>query len=154
METLIEPFHERLDRLEAAIAEAPQLELEVIHRFVPGMYIREIYIPAGAVFTTAQHNTEHPFVLLKGDTLVSSETEGSVRYSAPMLGITKPGTRRAVFAETDVIYVTFHANPDDGQDIEAIAERILEPRVNPLLGPDHPSLNNWQKSNHEPPCLS
>lgn len=120
-----------LDELEAAIASCPQADLPVCHRFTPGLYIREIRIPAGTLLTSAMHRTEHPFVLSMGTIRVYSENEGPVIYSAPHTGITKPGTRRALFAETDCVWTTFHATEET--DVEKICETILDPQSNPLL---------------------
>ena len=99
------------------------------------MYIREIFIPAGTLLTSMEHRTAHPFVISKGRILVSSENEGSVVYEAPHTGITLPGTRRALYAETDTVWTTFHAT--ELTDVEAIGESILAPPSNPLLEESH-----------------
>lgn len=112
----------------------PAVEMPVTHRFTPGMYIREIFIPAGTLLTSAIHKTEHPFVISKGRIAVISENEGRVIYEAPFTGITQPGTRRVLHAETDTIWTTFHAT--DETDVSKICLAILEPHVNPLLPED------------------
>lgn len=126
MNELLTSKDEILDDLEVALAHLPRVELPVVHRFTPGMYIREISIPAGTMLTSMVHKTEHPFVLSQGRIKVTSDNEGSVIYEAPFTGITQPGTRRALHAETDVIWTTFHAT--DLTDVEAICDEILEPK--------------------------
>lgn len=116
--------NELLDDLEVALARLPRVELPVTHRFTPGMYIREIQIPAGVMLTSMTHKTEHPFVISQGRIKVTSDTEGSVVYEAPYTGITKPGTRRALHAETDVVWTTFHATEET--DVDKICQQILE----------------------------
>ncbi len=120
-----------IDQLEAAMLDGVPVEMPVTHRFTPGLYIREISIPAGTLLTSALHWTEHPFVISKGRIEVVSETEGRVVYEAPHTGITKPGTRRALYALTDTIWTTFHAT--DETDVEKICATILGPHENPLL---------------------
>lgn len=114
----------------------------VVDRFTPGLYIREIHIPAGTTGTSMIHKREHPFVLAKGRVRVISENEGCVVYEAPYIGITLPGTRRALHAETDCVWITFHVTEET--DVEKIVAELTEPPDNPLLPPDHPSLNHWR----------
>lgn len=134
------------DKLEASIVESgcPKAVCPITHRFTPGLYIREIFIPAGTLLTSMEHRFEHPFVVSLGRVKVSSGTEGSVVYEAPHTGITQPGTRRAMYAETDVIWTTFHVT--DLTDVEAIGESILMPHFNPLLANNDPSLEQWRDS--------
>jgi hypothetical protein len=122
---------EFIDELELAIAKLPLLDLEVVHRFTEGMYIRELHIPAGVMVTTMTHKTQHPFVVSKGIIKVSSDTEGSVTIEAPHTGITEPNTRRAAHAVTDTIWTTFHVT--DETDPNKIAEEILEPKDMSLI---------------------
>lgn len=136
---------ELLDRVESELLKHPAVELPVIHRFVPGMYIREIHIPAGTMLTSMKHKTEHPFTVSKGKIRVSSANEGSVTYEAPHTGITKPGTRRALFALTDVVWTTYHVTNET--DIEKIGETILEPHENKILQQRRKKiLPGWRKS--------
>lgn len=124
-------FQSALDELEASMQGHPPANCPVEHRFTPGLYIREIFIPAGTLLTSATHKTEHPFVLAMGRIAVISENEGRVVYQAPYVGITKPNTRRALFAETDVIWVTIHKT--DKTDLAEICADLIADRANPLL---------------------
>lgn len=130
METLenIHHFKARLDALERAIAAQPQPDVPIAHRFVPGLYIREMSLKAGMILTSMKHLTEHAFVLSDGIVMVTSETEGSVTYEAPFTGVTKAGTRRAMYAVTDVVWSTFHVTEET--DVEKILEKIVAPNTN------------------------
>ncbi len=138
-----------IDEIEFGLAQMERVYPEVVHRFTPGMYIREITIPAGVLLTSMTHRTEHPFVISKGIAHVFSENEGADILWAPHTGITRPGTRRAIYAETEVVWTTFHATTET--DVETICREILELHVNPLLGADHPALNGWRASLPTPP---
>ena len=124
-----------VDRVEEVLVNsgATVLEFPVIHRFTPGMYIREIFMPAGSLLTSKIHNTEHPYVISKGKVSVWTGSEGVVTLESPHTGITKPGTRRVLFIHEDTTWVTFHVNPDDCEDVEAIGARILTPHTNPKI---------------------
>ena len=130
-----------IDDLEAALAEKPQANIPVTHNYAPGLYIRQVTIPAGCMLTSMEHLTEHPFIISKGKILVTSETEGSVTYTAPHVGITQPHTRRALFAIEETVWTTFHIT--DLTDPIAIGLKILARPSNPQL-PSHPEL--WRNN--------
>jgi hypothetical protein len=134
----------QIDRLEYQLSQMKEAELPLTHFFTPGIYIRMAFAPAGSMFTTVHHNTEHPFILISGITDVISQ-DGSARITGPYLGFTQPGTRRVVYAVTDALYLTIHANHDDIQDPDEIIERITLPVENPLMHPDDPRFNTWRK---------
>ncbi len=122
----------RIDDLERGILDAgvPLLDLPTRHLFTPGLYIREVKMPAGTLWTTRQHKTEHPFVMSSGR--VSVYCDGKVTHlTAPFTGITVPGTRRVIHAHEDTIWTTFHANPENESDVLAIEQWLVEP------WPDH-----------------
>ena len=120
-----------LDDLEQSLAALPPADIPVTHTFAPGLYIRQVTIPKNAMLTSMEHLTEHPFIISKGMISVTSETEGSVTYVAPHCGITKPGTRRALYALEETVWTTFHIT--ELTDPEAIGKAILAPPSNPLL---------------------
>lgn len=132
---LIQRLHDgRIDELEAAMVENfVQIDCPVTHLFTDGMYVREIFMPAGSLVTSKIHKTEHPFVLSKGKLLVSIDKGEWVEMEAPFTGITKPGTRRVAYILEDVIWTTFHTNPDDLRDLEQIEELVIEKHENLLL---------------------
>lgn len=128
---LAEFGHPTIDELEGAMLAGVQVEMPVTHRLTPGLYSREIFIPAGTLLTSAVHRTEHQFVISQGRIAVISENEGRVIYEAPHTGVTLPGTRRVLHAETDTIWITFHATEET--DIAKICESLVDPSANPLL---------------------
>ena len=143
-----------IDRVECLLVEFPSMQLPVKHHWLPGLYGREILLVAGAVLTSEEHLTEHPFAVLSGRVAVASENEGTVIYEAGHVGVTKPHTRRILTALADCRWITWHTRADDETTPEQIADRILAKRVNPLLGGDHPRANSWRKPDLCPPVES
>lgn len=135
-----------LDELEAAMvySEAPRVDCPIVHAFLPGIYCRQIHIPAGTLITSMEHKFAHPFIVSKGSIEVVSEAEGSITYHAPWCDITEPGTRRALRAITDVVWTTIHIT--DETDVEKACESVLAPHFNPLLENNDPSLEAWRTS--------
>lgn len=139
----------KIDELEAAlISECEPIICPLKHTFIPGFYIREIFMPKGVegkvnLITSRVHNTFHPFFVLKGKVAVYSDNDGEIVIEAPYSGITTPDTRRVLKIIEDTVWVTVHATdivPKD-DSVEAIeyaanevAEQILAKHENPLLG--------------------
>ena len=81
----------------------------VTHHFAPGIYCREIFIPAGICLVGARHKYAHPNVLSKGKVQVYTEHEGLVEYTAPYTYISVAGVKRVIVALEDSVWTTFHS---------------------------------------------
>lgn len=127
------PFDERLDRWDAFALRFPQTELPLEHIFTEGLYTRKIFMPEGTIVTSRKHKESHPFVILTGSVSVISETEGAVQYEGPFIGVTSPGTRRALYVHTDTEWVTFHRNPENLSDPDALVGELTFEYRNPYL---------------------
>jgi len=146
---IIRENDDRLDELEVAMLEnCEPVHCLTTHRFTDGMYIREIFMPAGSLITNKVHKTEHPYIVSYGKVAVSIDGDEWDEITAPYTGITKPGTRRILYILEDCIWTTFHRvddmkseyndlNDDEKENIvKEIEEKILEPHVNYLTGTD------------------
>lgn len=123
-------FDDTLNQLELLMLESPaSINPPLIHRFTPGLYIREIQMPEGSLIVSKIHDTEHPFIVSKGKVSVMTE-DNEIIIEAPYTGITKPGTRRSLYCHTDVVWTTIH-KITDGETVEQIEERILRKNENP-----------------------
>ena len=137
-------INEKIDQLEVALlANFETIDCPVKHYFVPGMYIREIFMPAGAKVTSLIHKTKHPFAVMKGKVSVFSENDGVQLIEAPYNGITTPNTRRVLHVHHDCVWLTYHPTSiqptgDSKEEIEEavrkVGEQIIDWRENPLLG--------------------
>ena len=96
------------------------------HTFSDGIYVREIFIPAGSELTGKIHLHEHPNFLVQGVVRVATEF-GVETLVAPVSIISKPGTKRALHAITDVRWITIHLNPTNTQDLEKLEKQIIAP---------------------------
>jgi hypothetical protein len=124
---------ERIDELESAMVNNFEpVECPLTHRFTNGLYVREIFMPAGSLITSKIHKTQHQFFILKGAVSVWIDEGEELYFEAPYIGITEPGTRRVLYIWEDCVWATAHPNPDNADEIE-IEERIIEKRDNPLI---------------------
>lgn len=127
-----EDIHKRIDELELKMKQFPEVECPTSDVFTPGLYARAILMKAGLLITSKIHKTEHPFFVLQGVAHVKINDGEWKKIETPYIGVTLPGTRRILYIESDCIWVTCHANPED-ENVEQIEARIIESRENPLL---------------------
>jgi len=122
-------FREKITELEQAIMSVEGTTGEVMHKanpvkhtFAGGCYIREIYNPAHELIVTKIHKKEHPFFLMTGKMSILTE-EGIQNIKAPYQGVTKPGTKRAIYTHEECIFITVHAT--DNTTIEDVEEEVV-----------------------------
>lgn len=137
---------DRIDLLEGAMSSLQPVNCPLKHRFTPGLYTREIFMPAGSLITSLIHKTTHQFMILKGKVSVFSENDGEQLLEAGYVGITTPGTRRVLYIHEDCVWITCHALPfisgdenlfseeDKLKVVAGIEDIIIEPHVNSILG--------------------
>lgn len=94
------------------------------HSFSEGIYVREITIPEGTVLTGKIHKHEHPNFLLKGEVIVITE-EGKETLTAPCSMMSKAGTKRALYAVTELVWTTIHHNPTNTQDLKELEKIVI-----------------------------
>ncbi len=102
---------EKIMALEGAIRGLPPVELKTVHHFAPGVYARELHIPAGVVLTGKIHKTEHLNIISAGRLEVYSDGEVK-EICAPCTFVSKPGTKRAGFAFEDTVWTCIHVTEE------------------------------------------
>ena len=114
---------EKILQLEDAIRALPtQVKPVTLHHFAPGVYARECQIPAGVVLTGKIHKTEHLSIISKG--VLDVYSNGVVtKITAPYTFVSKPGTKRGVYAYEDVVWTTIHVT--DETDIEKLEAMLI-----------------------------
>jgi len=122
---------EIIDAVEAFMSEYPEVDCPLVHRFTKGIYVREIFMPAGTYITSKIHKTEHPFIISKGSCTVWTDEGEEVLIQAPYCGITKPNTRRLLYIHEDCVWTTIHAT--DKTTPEEVEDDIIQKHDNPLL---------------------
>lgn len=128
--------HLPIYRLEAELLKLPQVDMPVEHAFCNGLYARTMHIPAGTVLTGAVHREESFFLVRKGELIVSTES-GPRTLGPGDMSISKIGTKRAGIALTEVEVTTFHANPSNEQDPQALWDMFTIPAPAPVLEAVH-----------------
>jgi hypothetical protein len=116
-----QPSRETILELERAILAQPQTVLPVKHHFSPGIYARELFIPAGTVLTGKIHKHAHLCMISQGAISVLTE-HGVQLLRAPCTFLSTPGVKRAGYAHEDTVFTTIHATTET--DIEKIEQMV------------------------------
>lgn len=115
-------FKEKLAYIAAHLSLGPATPVR--HLFEPGVYIREITIPAEMLFIGRPHTFGHRCELLSGKIMLITE-EAKTHMEAPAELQSKPGFMMCLYAKTDVIGRTYHPNPDERRDTDAMEDEIF-----------------------------
>lgn len=113
-----------IEALQAAMASLPQVELDTKHHFADGMYARELFRQAGTTIVGKVHLKEHFYIVLSGELTIVGENYRET-VTGPRIFVSKPGTKRAVYAHTDSICLTVHRVSSN--DLEEIETELVEP---------------------------
>jgi len=118
-----------LDDFKGSMVDA--IDSGVIKQIIPPLehyhtaqqYGRRIFVKGGTAVITKVHKSEHITVALKGSCTVLDEDGVKTEVVAPSVFITRPGTRRAVYAHDDVEWLTVHACEE--QDLDKIEAALV-----------------------------
>ena len=111
---------DQVQDLTRTLLAMPQVKCEVIHRFAPGLYIRELSMPAGVMAVGHRQRFEHLNVLLKGRVTVMNDDGTTTELVAPMMFVGKPGKRVGIVTEDMVWQNIYATNETDVEKLEAM----------------------------------
>lgn len=139
-------MRQKVELLQQELAKLPQYEPETKHYFHGGMYCREVFRHAGVLVVGAVHKKEHIYLIVSG-TVVITDGDGNVQeVTGPHVVQSKPGTKRAVYAVTDALCMTFHVT--DATTVEEAEATLVEVDPTSMY-----SLGNRVKNTEIEVCL-
>lgn len=115
-------FRTSIMALEKEMLAMPQVECPLVHYFANGVYVREATIPADTFVIGKIHRHEVVNFLMKGEITVITEA-GKQRLVAPCTFVSPPGTKKAAFTHTEVIWS--NACATTSTDIEEIEREMV-----------------------------
>lgn len=113
----------KVDQLEVAFLQQAQAPCPVMHRFGPGIYIREVTIPAGTLAIGHAQRFDHLNVFIAGRVSIVNDDGSYTELRAPMTFVGKPGRKVGYIHET-VIWQNVYAT--DETDIEKLEAMYLD----------------------------
>lgn len=115
-------IRKKVKLLENEMLKCEQVDIPVKNYFAHGLYAREVFIPAGTAVTGKIHKYSQINILSQGEISVVTES-GLIRIKAPYTLVSPPGTKRAAYTHSDVIWTTIHATHET--DIQKIEEHFI-----------------------------
>ena len=116
-------MRQHVEALQQGLSKLKQYEPITEHTFHGGMYVRKVFRPAGCLIVGKVHKKEHLYFVVFGTIAVTTD-EGARRITGPAMLCSSPGTKRAVYAETDALCMTIHRT--DATTVEAAEADIVE----------------------------
>lgn len=120
---------EKIDEVVEILKQCEQPEMPVTHRFSPGIYCREIFMPAlpdgGTLVVGHIHKTKHQNIVLTGKAIVTIGDE-RLEITAPFVFESDAGAQKLLHIIEDMRWLTIHANPDNITDIPTIENMIFD----------------------------
>lgn len=122
---VVSPSRKSVERLEAHLLQLPEVEIKTEHRFAPGIYIRQVTIPAGVVATGAACKIEHLSVMVRGR--MRALADGAMRdIDGYHEWIAPAGVKRVGVALEETVWFTVYPNPGDERDLDVLEARLFE----------------------------
>jgi hypothetical protein len=140
--TTPDDMRQRVQALQMAISELPQYEPETKHLFHGGMYCRQVWRPAGVLVVGKVHRKEHFYMIVSGTVAITTD-DGVQSITGPYLLCSKPGTKRAVYAETDAMCMTFHRT--DAATVDAAEAELVEDDADAMYAAGNRLTNDARK---------
>ena len=111
-----------IERVEGSLLKLPQVDCPLVHRFAPGVYLREITMPAMSVIIGHEHKTEHFNVVTKGKAIVLMDGERHL-IQAPQTFVSKAGVRKVLLVLEEMVWATVH--PTEETDLGRLEELLI-----------------------------
>ena len=127
------PMRERVEAFETQLNKLPQVHCPIRHYFAPGIYAREITIPAGTVVIGAVHKTDNLIVVSLGRLQIVTDT-GTREIQAGETFTCKAGMKNAVVALENSRWTNFMSNPENITDTDKLVEIFTESKASELSG--------------------
>lgn len=104
------------------IGDLSEAECKLTQTFAPGVYMREILMPAGSFIIGHQHKTKHINIVVEGRAYVM--ISGQIYLlEAPHTFVSEPGVRKVLYILQDMRFITIH--PTQETEIDKLEEELI-----------------------------
>jgi len=113
----------KIRELAESMLKLPQVKMQATNWFAPGIYMRELIMPAGVVVVGKEHRTEHLNVMISGRAMLL--IDGVWRYvCAPYVCKSQPGTMKVGVVYEQVRWLTVHPNPENDKNTRRLESKL------------------------------
>ena len=148
-ELLSGKVNEKIEKMESELLTLDQIQMPVEHRFINGMYAREITIPKGTILTGAVHKFDYVDIMLSGDIAVATP-DGVKRLKGINIMEGPAGRKRAGYAYEDTRWLTVHKT--DTTTTEGIEDVLTVRTIAEFLSLPASEKKNAIENKGEPLC--
>jgi hypothetical protein len=114
---------EKVNSLEKEMLKYEQVPCPVFHHFSPGLYTREVNMPAGTLAIGHRQTAEHLNIFLKGRIVMLNENGSTSEITAPMIFTGNP-IRKIGYVLEDVVWLNVY--PTEERDINKLEAMYAE----------------------------
>jgi hypothetical protein len=112
----------QIEELEKQLLPLQQVEVPLEHMFAPGVYARQVEMPADTFIIGHQHNTEHFNIILTGRASVMMD--GVVHeVKAPAILKSGIGVRKILYIHETMRWITIH--PTHETDVQRLEDMLV-----------------------------
>lgn len=108
-----------IEQIEAHMLNLPQADCPVTHRFGPGIYIREVTLPAGIIAIGHKQKCRHLNIMIKGKVAILNGDNVTV-LEAPLIFESEPGRKVGYIMETTVWQNVYATQETDVEKLESM----------------------------------
>lgn len=121
--------NDQIENLERELLSLPQVECPLKHSFAPGVYMREITMPAGTFIIGHEHLTSHFNIVLTGKARVM--IDGVIEdIVAPCYFVSKPNVRKVGYIIEEMKFINVFPTEETNLDV---LEKTLIRKSNPFI---------------------
>jgi len=118
-------WRDKIAALVEGLGQEPQVECPLKHYFLPGVYVREIFMPAGAVVIGKIHKTEHFNTIQKGVVSLFGADGSREILHGPVTFVSKPGVQKVLYIHEDTVWSTIHLTQE--RELDKLEAELIEP---------------------------
>jgi len=110
----------KIEQVESHLLDLPQVECPVVHHFGPGIYIREVTLPAGTLAIGHAQRFDHLNIMLTGAVAMIGDDGQTKVLRAPMIFVGKPGRKLGYVLETCIWQNVYSTEERDIDKLESM----------------------------------
>lgn len=112
-----------VETAECELLSLPQVDCPVVHHFGPGVCIREVFMPAGAIAIGHRQKFDQLNIMIRGKVLIAKDDGTTQILTAPMIFTGKAG-RKIGYVMEDMVWQNVYAT--DLKDASAVEDFFIE----------------------------
>ncbi len=116
-------YNDKVEEFESSLFAYEQPICQLSHFFAPGVYLRELTMPADSVIVGHEHKTEHFNIITKGRAMVIQDDVEVLEIKAGDIFVSGPGVRKMLHILEEMTWTTIHVTEET--DMDKLEEELI-----------------------------